>query len=272
MRNAAAIVAVMLVVVSLGCSSVKPGPGQEAVLIRKPWIFGAGGVDPAPVQTGRRYVAWSTDYVTVPVVPQAFQQQFDDMNSRDGVPLDFNAQMTLRVTDSARMIREFGTDLGVIYRNNVAKEFESLTRKAVRNHVESQIATIALDAIDTEVEQGIRAHLKAIDIPFELREITVGKSNPPDQIEQQRIATAAQRQAKITEDERNQREIARRAAEESRAAADQAYNQKMGLNTEQYVALQQIAMLRDTCRRGTEQSGGCTFILGTSASPLLQIR
>ena len=49
--------------------------------------------------------------MTVPVVPQAFQQQFDDMNSRDGVPLDFNAQMTLRVTDSARMIRDFGTDL-----------------------------------------------------------------------------------------------------------------------------------------------------------------
>ena len=138
----------------------------------------------------------------------------------------------------------------------MAKEFESLTRKAVRNHVESQIATTALDIID----------------PFELREITVGKSNPPDQIEQQRIATAAQRQAKITEDERNQREIARRAAEESRAAADQAYNQKMGLNTEQYVALQQIAMLRDTCRRGAEQTGGCTFILGTAASPLLQIR
>ena len=38
-----------------------------------------------------------------------------------------------------------------------------------------------------------------------------------------------------------------------RAAADQAYNQKMGLNTEQYVALQAIQMQRDVCAKG-----GCT--------------
>ena len=44
-------------------------------------------------------------------------------------------------------------------------------------------------------------------------------------------------------------------AEESRAAADQSYNQKIGLNTEQYVALRALEMQREVCAKG-----GCTFL------------
>ena len=29
-----------------------PDPGQEAVLVRKPWLFGHGGVEGTPVKTG----------------------------------------------------------------------------------------------------------------------------------------------------------------------------------------------------------------------------
>jgi regulator of protease activity HflC (stomatin/prohibitin superfamily) len=263
---------VLLAALVSGCHSITPGPGEEAVIVRRPMFFGSGGVDPDPVRTGRKYVAFTTEGIIIKTVPQAFNQNFDDMNSRDGVPLDFNAQMTLRVTNSAMMVDRFGAELGAVYTSNLAKTFESLTRRAVRNHAESQIATTALDIIDQEVEEGIRSHIKSINIPFELREITIGKSNPPEAIEAQRIQTAAQRQGKITEDERKLKEDARRAAEESRAAADQAYNRLMGLNTEQYVMLQQIAMMRDTCRRGNEQMGGCTFVFGSGSIPLLQVR
>ena len=35
------------------CINVAPGAGEEAVLIHKPYIFGHGGVDDKPVETGR---------------------------------------------------------------------------------------------------------------------------------------------------------------------------------------------------------------------------
>jgi hypothetical protein len=41
----------------------------------------------------------------------------------------------------------------------------------------------------------------------------------------------------------------------------------MGLNTEQYVALQAIQMQRDVCAKGS-----CTFIYGANATPMLNLR
>ena len=66
--------------------------------------------------------------------------------------------------------------------------------------------------------------------------------------------------ARVDEDQR-------KMAEESRTAADQAYNQKMGLNTEQYVSLRAIEMQREVCVKG-----GCTFLFGGNAAPLLNIK
>ena len=47
------------------CTSVTPDAGEEAVLIHKPYIFGSGGVDDTPVETGLKYTWFSTSYVTV---------------------------------------------------------------------------------------------------------------------------------------------------------------------------------------------------------------
>lgn len=44
------VVPVLLVVaLAIGCRTVQPDAGHEAVLVRKPLIFGSGGVDPTPV-------------------------------------------------------------------------------------------------------------------------------------------------------------------------------------------------------------------------------
>lgn len=67
------VVGVLLsaVMVSAGCRKAAPDPGQEAVKVRKPWIFGHGGVDRTPVKTGMSWVAPSTDiwYVVMQTPP-----------------------------------------------------------------------------------------------------------------------------------------------------------------------------------------------------------
>src|SRR5678809_1193229 len=45
-----------------GCYRVQPNPGEESVLVYKPYIFGHGGVDPVPVSTGAEWCVFTTDH------------------------------------------------------------------------------------------------------------------------------------------------------------------------------------------------------------------
>ena len=90
---------VLSAVVATACSSVVPDPGVEAVLTRKPILFGHGGVDPTPIKTGRSFVAWTTDATYVNMQPQRVDMQFDDLMTSNGVPIDFHAVFSYAVTD-----------------------------------------------------------------------------------------------------------------------------------------------------------------------------
>lgn len=60
------VVPVLLVVgLAIGCRTVQPDAGHEAVLVRKPLSFGSGGVDPTPVTTGLKYVAFTTTGIDI---------------------------------------------------------------------------------------------------------------------------------------------------------------------------------------------------------------
>lgn len=79
--------------------------------------------------------------------------------------------------------------------------------------------------------------------------------------------TAAQEQRIQTEIQIKNAETQRRAAEEARAAADNAYRQAIGLSPEQYVQLKRIEMERAVCEQGK-----CTFIENAGALPAFGVR
>lgn len=247
------------------CSTAAPDAGHEAVLIRKPWFFGSGGVDPEPVKTGRRYVALSTQVAYVNMQPLQGTEHFDDLMSSDGVPLDFDAVIRLQVTDSVRMIREFGINW---YTTNVKAEFANRIRQAVRKHGmnETAIDTKAIDEIDAEVSAAMASYFTAANLPLKLIDVTVGKANPPDSIKNQRVETAAQQQRQLTEQQRKLAEDQRKEAETSRAAADNAYRTSMQLSPEQYLELERIKMQQQAC-----VAGRCTFVVGAAAVPTLEV-
>ncbi len=229
-----AIVAGIIVVAGLigfatMIDAVKPGPGEEVVLISKPILFGKGGVLPETIKTGRSYVAWTTDQVVVNVQPQQAGVHFEDIMSSDGVPLDFDAIIRYRVTDSVKLIQAFGKDW---YDNNLKAEFMNRVRQAVRKHGmnETAIDTKAIEAIDAEVSKSLEEYVLKAGLPIALIDITVGKANPPDSIKNQRVETAAQQQRVITEGQRKLAEDARKEAEMSRAKADNTYREAMQLS------------------------------------------
>lgn len=259
-------VAVIVIALSAACSSVAPDAGFEAVLIQKPILFGHGGVDPAPILPGRSFVAWTTDQVMVDMRPMQSAEDFDDLMSRDGVPLDFHAVVRMRVLNSVQLIQHFGTEW---YRSNVQAEFQKLVRDEVKKHGmnETAINAEAADQIDTEVTRNLSAYFATIKLPVELLAVTLGRANPPDAIKNQRIATAEQEQRANTERQRKLAEDQRREAELARAASDNAYRQAIGMTPDQFLQLENIKMQQEVCG-----GGKCTFIYGGGVVPTLGVR
>src|SRR5882672_7691634 len=232
----------MLITLGLvGCSVYSPDAGHEVVLIEKPWIFGHGGVDSDPIKPGRTFAAITTEGVDVYMQPQKFDTEMHDTMTSDGVPIAFHAIMVLQVTDSVALIQNFGPDW---YRNNLEEQFKTMVRQAVRKRGmnETAISTSALDAIDAEIRDALKAFMTEKALPVKLVTMTVGRANPPDSVKHQRIETAKEEQRIQTEQQRKLAEDQRLLAEQSRAAADNAYRESMHLSPEQFIQLEMIKM------------------------------
>jgi regulator of protease activity HflC (stomatin/prohibitin superfamily) len=264
-----------------GCTQAAPGQGQEAVVIEKPWFFGHGGVYAKPVLTGREYFAASASAVYVDVQPQQFAIHFDDFMSRDGVPLDFDVALGLRITDSVRMVRDFGIDVMTLrvdkttyqypkwYVNNVHKPLENFVRQAVRKHGmnETAIDTRAIEDIDREITAHLSAYIQDIKLPAQITAFTVGRANPPDAVKHQRIETATQEQRVNTERQRRLAEVERKAAEEARAAADNVYRISLGYSPAQYLRFKEIQMQWAVCANANAR---CVFTTA-GTSPVIDV-
>ena len=249
-----------------GCSTYAPDAGHEVVLIEKPLLFGHGGVNPEPVKTGRTFTAITTQGVDVSMQPRRFEANLPDTMTADGVPISFHAIITLQVTNSVDLVKNFGRDW---YENNIEQPFGQFVRQAVRKHGmnETAISTTALDSIDEEIRANLTQFMHEKQLPVRLITMTVGRANPPDAIKSQRIETAAQEQRVQTEKQIKLAEDQRKAAEESRAAADNAYRQAIGLSPEQYVQLKRIEMELKVCG-----DGKCTFIENAGALPTFNVK
>lgn len=267
------IAVIALVIGAAACRTVAPDAGHEAVLVRKPLIFGSGGVDETSVKAGRKYIAFTTEWVDVNMQPMRIDAEFTDLMTSDGVPIDFHAVISLQVTDSVKLVKDFGADfVGNVpgfWMRNLDQPFRTAVRDSVKAHGMNEMAiqATAAEQVDKVVTEHLLSIIKETGVPVRILDVSLGRANPPDAILHQRVETAAQEQRINTEKQKKLAEDQRKMAEEARAAADQAYNQKMGLNTEQYVALQAIQMQRDVCSKG-----GCTFLFGGNATPLLNLR
>ena len=273
-RKMSGVLAVAIFAVSVvACGTVEPDAGHEAVLVRKPMLFGSGGVDSTAVKTGLKYIALTTSSIDVNMQPMRIDAEFTDLMTSDGVPIDFHAVITLQVVDSVKLVRDFGADLNEqgpgFWVRNLDQPFRTAVRDSVKTHGMNEMAiqATAAEAVDKVVTEHLLAIVKEGGVPVKILDVSLGRANPPDAILHQRVETAAQEQRINTEKQKKLAEDQRKMAEESRAAADQSYNLKMGLNTEQYVALQAIQMQREACAKG-----GCTFMFGGNAVPFINVK
>lgn len=266
---------VLIAICALGltaCGYADPNAGEEGVLVRKPWFFGDGGVDPQPLKTGSHIVAWSTDVIRINVTPRAFEVKFDDLMPNNGIPLDFVTTVRLQVTDSAALVRDWGGAIpdehgnpsDAWYWRNINPAYENFVRDAVKKYSMDQLALsgAAISAVDHEVSQKLEGYLRQNKMPVKLLGVTVGRANPPEAIKEQRIETQREQQREQTMVAQQRAEVSRKQAELARAEADNAYRSQMSLTPEQFVDLERINMQRDVCTKGK----GCTFIIGNGSA------
>ena len=225
------------------CINVAPGAGEEAVLIHKPYIFGHGGIDEKPVETGRQYEWFSTSYVIVSMLPQKFDEKLDDAASNDNTLLDFNTQIQLQVEDnkSPVLIKNYGSNWYV----NVIQE---VYRNTVRNYI-SKFGPFdlmsnreVLDSINFAVKNDMERYIEELsaksgELPIDVVNVVVGRAIPNEKQKAEMDNTAAATQAKRTEESRFEMLKAKEAAERQRAIADKAYQEEMGLSADQFIQL-----------------------------------
>lgn len=244
----------------IGCSKIDVAPGHEAVLIENPLIFGHGGVSPEPVKPGTSLVALTTSAYDVGMIPFTMDEEFDDIMPKDNNPIDYHAALRLRITDSVLLISKFQWEW---YKSNLQRPFQTMNRQIVRQYTMPELALQqeVVDSVEKDLERQVSTFLKEKGIPVIVEGITLGRISPNKAIIAAYNDTGVQQQRAKTGHQRKLAEDARKEAETSRALADKAYQDTLGLNTTQFIQLQEIKMC------GEKDS--CSVFLGASPIPVV---
>lgn len=231
-----------------GCTVVKVDPGQEAVLIDRPRLFGEGGIRDETIKPGLAYTWLTTDAIVVDVSPQVLAVAFDDFSSSDNILLDFETTIQYRVTNAPQLLRKFGPDW---FKNNIRSQYASIVRDQVKRFdMTSMMSDVATaQRIDDAVTDAIRKVVKDQGLDVEIMNITLGRAKPNPDVLQQMNLTAAQQQRVKTLVEATNAELQRAKEQKAMADADNAYRNAMNLSPEQYLARQIAEINAEACTK-----------------------
>ena len=239
------------------CTVVDPNPGEVAVLVDKPILFGNGGIRHETWPTGRQYTWVSTDWEKYVVTPIMYEEHFENIMTSDNNPVSFSAYIKISVKgDSAAYLHE--KFLKEWYKNNVQPKFRTKVRDKSCSHKMFELTTdrIVTAKMETDLEHEMVIYVNGIKLPVIIDEVNIGSVAPQPDVLAEIANTAVKIQNQKTQDAEEQAQIKRQGAEEKRAIADMAYKNKMGLSNDQFVQLEAIKMYGKAAGKGT------TFLFG----------
>lgn len=242
------ILALVCAMCMTSCHFVSPSAEEEAVLIDHPLIFGHGGVDSTPVETGLKWCWWSTASETFKIIPVRYDETFDDIFSNDNTPLDFDTYITIQIEKGKTpiLLQNYGVNW---YANNIQVKYRNYTREEVSKYNPFDLISNReiLNRIDSAVLAKMNSHIailsKEKEFPITIKNITTGAAKPnKDQLEEMN-KTARYIQQKRSMEQKSIAEQARADAEQKRAIADKAYMSAMALSPDQFIQLKYIEMI-----------------------------
>tara|TARA_Y100000034_G_scaffold33928_1_gene41516 strand:+ start:23959 stop:24765 length:807 start_codon:yes stop_codon:yes gene_type:complete len=248
----------------IGCGDVivSPDGGEEAVLVKKPLFFGLGGVHPEAIPTGLQYKAFTTEAFYYNIKPMQSTEQFTDLFTSDNVPVSFNAFLHVQLNQgkTPTLHEKFGPKW---YETKVKEVFRTTVRSFAKQHPIFKLTSSqeVIEEGQVSIHEELKKYVEEEGIPVEILKVVIGRVTPPEKVVTQTEETAAQKQRYRTETERAKAELARKTAEENRAISDKAYRSKFGMDTDQYIQLKMIEMLKEK-EKLTIIMGGSSPIIG----------
>lgn len=223
-------------------------PGQERVIVDKPYFFGNEGVRQEPLRDGRMLVFKTTGSYPVTMTPQSVHVAFDDLSSADNILLDFESTIQYQFTDSVDLIKNFGEGW---FRNNVERQYMSIVRDVVKTKTMSEMMSNPQAA--SEVDKLITDELKKLvlenKIPLKIIGVSLGRAKPNANVLAQMNDTAAQQQRQKTLVAATAAEADREKEQIAKAKADNAYRNAMNLTPEMFIELEKIKRYAEACAK-----------------------
>ena len=247
----------LLAAITLGislsaCTVVNPNPDEVSVLVDRPLIFGKGGVRNDDVRAGgtRTYTWITTQSKNLSVKPVAENVKFDDFSSKDNTLLDFQTVLRYRVTNAPELVR-LGDNW---FSNSVLPQYTDIVRREVKGFTMQELMSdqSKADELDSRVTAAIIKVVAEQKLPIQVLGVNLGRARPDPIVLAQMNQTAAERQRGLTMQQADLAEKARKEAEVSRAAADNAYRQALGMSSEEFVKLEQAKLLVEACSKAKE--------------------
>lgn len=232
------------------CHGVRPDAHEEAVLIKKPWFFGHGGVDDTPIKSGLTWCAWTTSSEYFIITPVRYDESFNDIFSNDNTPLDFNSYINIQIVSGKTpiLLKNYGKDW---YKNNIQVPYRNFTREEVSKYSPFDLISNReiLKDIDIAIMNKMQALLNELsknkEFPIIIQSVTTGAASPNSDQLSEMNKTAAAIQAVKTQERNRELELVRAEAEKARARADKAYMQEMSLSANQFIQLKYIEMIEN---------------------------
>ena len=258
------------VVTLTSCHKVAPNADEEAVLVYKPWIWGHGGIDMEPVESGLTWCWFSTDAETFKIVPVKHQVDMDDLFSDDNTPLDFHTIIITQIKKgkSPVLLQNYGVDW---FNTNIYNYYCNLVRDHISQHSPFDLMSnrAILNEIDEKILNQMRAFVDTLsrdkEFPIIIKQVTIGKATPNAEQLAEMNKTAKAVQAKQTQEREVEVQIAREKAERQRAIADKAYREELGLSTADFINLKWIEMVG-------EKSGANIDVMVGPATSMWNVR
>ena len=184
------------------------------------------------------------------IVPTKYTETLDDIISNENTPLDFKTQITIQINEGKTpiLLKNYGANW---YDNNIKEQYINYTRHYVSQYSPFDLTSNreVIARIDSCVLHDMITYVNTLskdkEMPITIKSVITGRAIPNAQQLNEMNNTAAQVQAKVTEERRAEKEMARENAERQRAIADKAYMREMNLTTAEFIALRQWEIIEE---------------------------
>jgi regulator of protease activity HflC (stomatin/prohibitin superfamily) len=202
-----ALLLILLLSVSLGCTNPSTPPGYEGYVHENPRIFGKGGFRGAlkgPANFG--FSIWRNEVINVDFRPQTYSEQFNIL-AKDELNISFRFQTIIKIKPGAikSVVEDYGGSQ--FYKRYVREPLRSMIRKNVQVLASRQVKEKRREIANTVAEE-LKAYLA--DTPFVVIATAVGNIDYPKIVTEAVEKKLAAQQ--LLEEKETQRAIAKKDA------------------------------------------------------------